>query len=175
MSAVGNFISSTSVTNSRYSQVGVRTSVAVKPAFSKNFTSFVATTALFIGIVGQDVADVASLTKLPFDKIKNASIAKSDFWISTEVFNWLGSNSVNARDNMDALKIIIAEVFGSVNITTEMYVDPDESWSKVLVKIDSNLGDDFDKQINLEDQLFATIWKSESLKMLSQSLIITQS
>lgn len=55
-----------------------------------------------------------------------------------------------------------------------MYVDPDKSWSKVLVKIDSNLGDDFDKQIRLEDQLFATIWKSESLKMLSQSLIITQ-
>lgn len=174
MSTFNNFINSTNVINSRYSQVGVGTCVDVKPVFSKNLVSFVASTALFIGIVGQDVANVASLTKLPFDKIKNASSAKSDFWISNEVFNWLGSNSINARDNMDALKIIIAEVFGSVNITTEMYVDPDESWSKVLVKIDSNLGDDFDKQINLEDQLFSAIWKSTSLKSLSQSLIITQ-
>jgi hypothetical protein len=175
MNSVANFISSTSLINSRYSQVGVRTSVAAKPVFSKNFTSLVATTALFIGIVGQDVADVASLTKLPFEKIKNTSIAKADTWISMEVLNWLGAHSKNASNDMYALKEIITEVFGSAYVTTEMYVDPDESWSKVLVKIDSNLGDDFDKQIHLEDQLFSAIWKSTSLKALSQSLIITQS
>lgn len=37
-------------------------------------------------------------------------------WISADILNWLDSHSANADNNMNALKKVIAEVFGSVNI-----------------------------------------------------------
>lgn len=140
-------------------------------SFSK---AFIVTTAIVIGFVAQNVADVACLTKLPFGKIPSLSISNPSPWIPSEVLSWLNSNASDTAVDMDNLKSLITSVFGDVSVSTEIYHDPDESWSKVLVKIDSNLGDDFDKQIRLEDQLFANIWNSASLKTLSQSLIITQ-
>lgn len=174
MNALTSSIGGANIGNSYYAPVGISTSIPDKTARSNHWASLILTTVIGISIVVDNVVDVAALTKFSFDKVKKHSISKDSSWISADILNWLDSHSANADNNMNALKKVIAEVFGSVNITTEMYVDPDESWSKVLVKIDSNLGDDFDKQIRLEDQLFANIWNSASLKTLSQSLIITQ-
>ncbi len=175
MNALKSSIGATNIGNSYYSPIGISTSIPEKSARSNHWAPLILTTVIGISIVVDNVADVAALTKFSFDKVKKYSVSKNGSWVSADILNWLSTHAVNASNDMNALKTIIAEVFGSVSVTTEMYVDPDESWSKVLVKIDSNLGDDFDKQINLEDQLFAAIWKSASLKTLSQSLIITQS
>lgn len=174
MNALKNSIGAANIGNSYYSPVGISTSIPEKSVRSNHWAPLILTTVIGISIVVDNVADVAALTKFSFDKVKKYSVSKDGSWISADILNWLSTHAVNANNDMNALKIIIAEVFGSVNVTTEMYVDPDESWSKVLVKIDSNLGDDFDKQIHLEDQLFSAIWKSTSLRTLSQSLIITQ-
>lgn len=175
MNALKSSIGATNIGNSYYSPIGISTSIPEKTARSNHWAPLILTTVIGISIVVDNVVDIAALTKFSFDKVKKYSISKDSSWISADVLNWLNTHAMNASNDMNALRVLIAEVFGSATVTTEMYVDPDESWSKVLLKIDSNLGDDFDKQIHLEDQLFSAIWKSTSLKTLSQSLIITQS
>ncbi len=155
---------------------GSGSSMPLRATPPNNFSkAFIVTTAIVIGFVAQNVADVACLTKLPFGKIPSLAITNASPWIPSEVLSWLNSNASNTAVDMDNLKLLIASVFGDVPVSTEVYHDPDESWSKVLVRINSNLGDDFDKQIRLENQLFANIWKSLPLRSLTHSLIITQS
>jgi hypothetical protein len=132
-------------------------------------TTFAMTAALSVSATVTDFDTVRVLDQ-SFSMTKSHNI----LWIGRDVKNWLNQNcSVMAATEMDALRSLVRNIFGNVNVSTKIYNDPDESWSKVQVQIDSQLDENFDRQLALEDKLFAEIWKSASLKELSQHLIIS--
>jgi hypothetical protein len=133
------------------------------------------TTFVALAIVGQEMSDLGNQTSLEFGKRHFQSIAINPTWITKDASNWLNSNVVGSSDGLHRLKCLIGNVFGKVAVNAELYQDPDESWSKVLLTIGSNLGDNFEMQIALENVLFEQIWASEELRELAKSMIITQS
>ena len=133
-----------------------------------------ATTAVTIGFIGTDVADITSQTGMPFKKTYSHDAASKTAWISTEVKDWFKLNTIDLTNELNELKRLILQVFGNVPISTSIYHDPDESWKKIVVQVASNLGEDFDTQIELENSLFEKIWQIDSLRATIPSLIISQ-
>lgn len=133
------------------------------------------TTFVALAIVGQEMSDIGNQTSLEFGKRHFQSIAVAPTWMTKDASDWLNSNVVGSSDGLRRLKSLIDNVFGKVPVTAELYQDPDESWSKVLITIGSNLEDNFERQIALENDLFEKIWASEELRELAKSMILTQS
>jgi prophage DNA circulation protein len=139
-------------------------------SFTKLTTSLAIATALAFGSATTDF-DTANALDQSFSATKPQNVS----WINDEVKSWLDqTHGLTATTEMSKLHALIQQVFGPVGVISKIYSDPDESWSKVQIQIDSQLGEDFDRQLALEDKLFAEIWKSTSLKDLSQRLIISQ-
>lgn len=137
---------------------------------TKLTTSLAIATAVAFGSAATEFETVKVLDQ-SFSITKPTTLS----WISNEVKSWLDQqHGPVATSDMGKLHALIQQVFGNVQITTKIYTDPDEPWSKVQIQISSRLGEDFDKQIALEDKLFTEMWKSASLKELSQRLIISQ-
>lgn len=133
-------------------------------------TTFAMTAALSVSATVTDFDTVRVL-----DQSFSMTKSHNTLWMGRDVKNWLSQNcSVAAATEMDALRVLVRNIFGDVKISTKIYNDPDESWSKVQVHIYSQLDEDFDKQFALEEKLFEEIWKSSSLKTLTRHLIISQ-
>jgi hypothetical protein len=141
---------------------------------SKLSNLFLATTVAAIGFIGADVADITSQTGMPFKKSYSHDAVSKTAWISPEVKNWFKLNNFDLINELNELKRLILQVFGNVSISTSIYHDPDEFWSKTVIQIASNLGEDFEKQIELENSLFEKIWQVESIRVIIPFLIISQ-
>jgi len=138
--------------------------------FTKLTTSLAIATALAFGSATTDF-DTANALDQSFSATKPQNLS----WINNEVKSWLDrEHSLASTSEMGKLHALIQSIFGVVTIDARVYSDPDESWSKVQIQIHSRLDENFDKQLALEETLFDEIWKSASLKALSQHLIISQ-
>lgn len=141
-------------------------------SFTKLTTSLAIATATALAFGGATTDfDTANALDRSFSATKSQNLS----WINNEVKSWLNrEHGLTANSEISKLHALIQEVFGGVTVATKLYVDPDESWSKVQVQIHSKLDEDFDKQLSLEKKLFDEIWKSAALRALSQHLIISQ-
>lgn len=138
--------------------------------FTKLTTSLAIATALAFGGATTDF-DTANALDQSFSATKPQNLS----WINNEVKSWLDrEHGLTSTSEMSKLQALIQQVFGTVEIVSKIYSDPDEPWSKVQIHIYSQLGEDFEKQLALEEKLFNEIWASTSLKALSQHLIISQ-
>ena len=145
-----------------------------KSDWSQKLTSALTlSTALAVGFIEADISNT-SWSTFP-DKNEAAKPVIQLSWISKEVVGWLSKTHSNPSISViNDLRKLIVEIFGEVSISTEMYQDPDESWNKAVVKISSNLADDFDKQLALEERFFEAAFTNDPVKSLLQHMIITQ-
>ncbi|MDO9013299.1 MAG: hypothetical protein Q7U84_00755 [Polynucleobacter sp.] len=126
-----------------------------------------------LGSSGGHVApfvNLASQTAIPLSKSVHASLGQN--WIDAHSYAWLESRGIVVSSEMQIFRSMLFENFKSTNISSQLYLDAEESWRKVLVTVKLPESTDFDVAYGYEMSFFQKVSKSAFLSRIMDNLIL---
>lgn len=99
---------------------------------------------------------------------------KSDpSWLTLELKEYLASSTNVSLASIEYLLMQINTIFGNVRIETIIYSDPEEDWTKLIIKIHSEI-QDLDDLMKREDHFFIKAESDSKLLSILPYVIISQ-
>jgi hypothetical protein len=110
------------------------------------------------------------MARIPLSKSVHASLGQN--WIDAHSYAWLESRGIVVSSEMQIFRSMLFENFKSTNISSQLYLDAEESWRKVLVTVKLPESTDFDVAYGYEMSFFQKVSKSAFLSRIMDNLIL---